>query len=633
MPEELSIARQSLQWGAARYEFESGVRRVESAVDFTLIPHGNIMPHLVSELLIILAAGLVAALACRRLQLPSLTGYLVAGAIVGKGVLGWVTDERHEIAHLAEAGVFLLLFSIGLEFSLSDLWRLGRHLVIGGGAQMLLVAVPVAAYLTRTGMAWQPAVLVASAVSFSSTVLVFKTLAEWGHSSRPHGQRAIGVLLFQDAALVPLLLVVPLLTASGTDVGFSEYATLTGVSLVFIVGVILLQRALSTWLIPRFTRYRSPELVVLFTLCVLGGVTFAAWKMGLPPAIGAFAAGLIFSGNRWSHQIDSLVLPFRETFSAIFFVSLGLLFDPQPVLNAPSATVGVLSALLVLKGFAAAVALRLTGLTWRSSFGMGVGLAHVGEFAFVLILLGAESGILSADDSQRVSTLAIASLMLTPVLLKTGLGWIRETERADVMDEAAHPLTGKLHSAVVIGAGPVGLRVSAHLETIGRDVCLVDLSPINLQPFAQQGMDTVAGDATDQSVLELADAGKADFVVISLPDDQTAIRVVKAVRSLNTHCFLLVRCRYESNVATMKKQGASAAVSEEVEVCKSLLNNLPSIGNFDRTPSHLSTAESATSSTTEDSMATNSATSSTHSAAAESGSSATPANAAPTHPG
>lgn len=550
------------------------------------------MQHLVNELLIILAAGLVAALLCRRLQVPSLVGYLLAGAVIGKGMLGWVTDEEHEIAHLAEAGVFLLLFSIGLEFSLGELWRLGRHLLIGGGVQMLLVAAPVAAALKYSGMPWQSAVLVAAAVSFSSTVLVFKTLSEWGQSSRPHGQRAIGVLLFQDAALVPLLLLVPLLTSTEAEAGLGEYAQLAGVSVVFVAGVILLQQLLAAWLIPQFTSYRSPELIVLFTLCVLGGVTFVAWKVGLPPAIGAFAAGLIFSGNRWSHQIDSLVLPFRESFAAIFFVSLGLLFDPGLVIHEPLVMALSFLSLIMLKGLAATIALRLTGLNWTSAAGMGVGLAHVGEFAFVLVLLGAEAGVLEESDYQRVSTLAIASLMVTPLMLKLGLRWIRDNRRDDAAVVSTNHHGGHLNSAVVIGAGLVGRRISTQLETSGHDVCVLDLSPINLQPFAQQGIDTVAGDATDPDILKLADVPDADCVVISLPDDLAARRVVKAVRRMNSNCFLLVRCRYHSNVARMKKLGASDAVSEEVEICQSLLaalsllpdsvNNQPAASQTDR---------------------------------------------------
>ncbi|NQV23577.1 MAG: cation:proton antiporter [Rhodopirellula sp.] len=533
------------------------------------------MLNLVSELLVILATGLAAALACRRMQIPSLVGYLLAGVLIGKGVLGWVTDEGHEIAHLAEAGVFFLLFSIGLEFSLGELWRLGRNILIGGGAQMLLVVAPVGALLSYSGMAWQPAVLVATAVSFSSTVLVFKTLSEWGHSIRPHGQRAIGVLLFQDAALVPLLLVVPLLTTTGADIEAAQYLTLSFVSLSFIVCVVLLQKLLALWLIPRFASYRSPELIVLFTLCVLGGVTFAAWSIGLPPAIGAFAAGLIFSGNRWSHQIDSLILPFRETFSAVFFVSLGLLFEPRFVLEEPLIMAGSLAALLAIKGTAATLALRLTGLTWKSATGMGIGLAHVGEFAFVLVLLGAESGVLGDTDYQRFSTLAIASLILTPMLLKFGLRRVHEADRKTGPTVTVHQKAAFLNQAIVIGAGPVGRGVASHLQTSGHRTCILDLSPVNLHSFAQQGFHTVAGDATNSSLLELADVSEADWVVVCLPDDLTARRVVKAIRIRNSRCFILVRCRFESNVPKMRKAGADTAISEETEVCQSLLRSIP----------------------------------------------------------
>ena len=166
---------------------------------------------LVYDLLILLTAGLAAALICRRLSVSVLIGYLLVGAVIGHGVLGWVQDEEHQLAHFAEVGVFLLLFSIGLEFSIDDLKRLGSNFVIGGGSQMLLVAGPVTGVLLWLGLAWQPALLIASAVAFSSTVLVFRALTEYGHSQQPHGRRAIGILLFQDAALVPLLLMVPLL--------------------------------------------------------------------------------------------------------------------------------------------------------------------------------------------------------------------------------------------------------------------------------------------------------------------------------------------------------------------------------------------------------------------------------------
>ncbi len=283
------------------------------------------MPQsLIHDLLIVLTAGLVAGLVCRWLQASVLIGYLVVGAIVGKGVLNLVADQGHQLEQFAEIGVFFLLFSIGLEFSIDDLKRLGSKLFIGGVTQMLMVAVPVGFVLMSMQLSWQSSILIASAVAFSSTVLVFKSLSEWGQSEEPHGQRAIGILLFQDAALVPLLLLVPLLTSGNEAANPAQYVILGITSLIFVIVVIGLRWLLARWLIPMFAKYRSPDLVILFTLVCLGGVTLAAFSVGLPPAVGAFAAGLIFNGNRWTKQIDALVLPFRETFAAIFFVGLGI---------------------------------------------------------------------------------------------------------------------------------------------------------------------------------------------------------------------------------------------------------------------------------------------------------------------
>jgi CPA2 family monovalent cation:H+ antiporter-2 len=525
---------------------------------------------LVHDLIVLLSAGLLAALVCRRLNISVLIGYLVVGAVIGHGVLGWVQDEKHQLAHFAEVGVFLLLFTIGLEFSIDDLKRLGRNFVIGGGSQMLLVAAPVVAVLLWLGLAWQPALLIASAVSFSSTVLVFRALSEYGHAQSPHGRRAIGVLLFQDAALVPLLLMVPLLTGDESTVGMGEFLKLGAISLAFIVAVIGLRHVLAEWIIPMFVNYRSSELVVLFTIVSLAGVTLAAYSAGLPPAVGAFAAGLIFNGNRWSHQIDALVLPFRETFAAVFFVGLGLILDPLLFWREPQLIGVVLPAMILLKGIAATLALMLTGLPVRSALGMGIGLAHVGEFAFVLVLLGVDSGILSEADYQQVVAIAVGSLVLTPTLIRFGLR-VQQFNSDGESSKLARRKRSDKHRAIVIGAGPIGRSIGSQLETYGHDVCIVDLSPINLHSFAQQGFQTVAGDATDVAVLERADVGVGELVVVCVPDDGTATRIVKSSRRLNRNCRIIVRCRYQSNVRKINKAGANDIVAEESEAALALM--------------------------------------------------------------
>lgn len=529
---------------------------------------------LIHDLFLILTAGLLAAVVCRWLKSSVLIGYLLVGAILGRGVLGWVLDEHHQLEHFAEAGVFLLLFSIGLEFSIDDLKRLGRHFVVGGAVQMGLVIAPVAAMLMYLQMPWQPSVLIASAIAFSSTVLVFKSLSEWGQSQKPHGQRAIGILLFQDAALVPLLLILPMLTGDESSAGWTKYASMVGISFVFVVSIIALRHALARWLIPWFAGYRSPEMVILFTIVSLGGVTLAAYHIGLPPAVGAFAAGLIFNGNRWTSQIDALVLPFRETFAAVFFVGLGLILDPRLIWNEPGLIFGTLAALIALKAFAAMVALKLTGMSSRDSFAMGVGLAHVGEFAFVLAIVGLDAGVITELHYQRIVAVAVGSLLLTPPLMKWGLNKIQEPQPEQ--ETLANPgsTVNNEQRATIIGAGPIGTRVAAHFETMGKDVGLIDFSPINLHAFAQAGFRTVAGDATDSQILELAEVHDSFVVVVCVADDLIAFQIVKAVRKMNRQAKLVVRCRYQSNIAKLRRLGADRIVTEEVEATLALLRML-----------------------------------------------------------
>jgi len=546
---------------------------------FAAVTHGD-APRIVAELLIILAAGLAAGVVCKWLRTSVLVGYLVVGALLGLWVFNLIGGSRLEIELVAEAGVFLLLFSIGLEFSLEDLARLGRHLLIGGATQMLLVAAPVMAAACFFVVPWKAALLIGSAIAFSSTVLVFKALVESGQTNSPHGRRAVGILLFQDAALVPLLLVIPLLTGKGEVAGPVQYAALAGTSVGFVGAVIVLRRFLAKWFIPLLANYRSPELVVLLALVVLSGVTLGAYAIGLPPAVGAFAAGLVFSGNRWTAQVDALVLPFREAFAAVFFVSLGLLMDLTIVLTEPLLIFGSLAGIVAVKAAAAVVALRLTGLPWKAASGMSLGLAHVGEFAFVLIMLGLAAGVLTEPQHDRLLCVAIGSLILTPLFLRIGLRWT-ETEHA--ADERGQAIAGQEVSAsqeaVVVGIGPVGRQVASQLEIAGQDVCLVDLSPVNLQQYAQQGFRTVAGDAVDRGVLLNAHADHARQVIVCVPNDEAAVQIARAVRAMNRSGYILVRCRYQSSRKTLLGAGADSVVSEEVQASDALIRILEDLAS------------------------------------------------------
>lgn len=531
--------------------------------------------QIVGDMLIILTAGLLSCLICRRLRFSVLVGYLIAGVLIGKGGFSLIPETHDNIEHLAEAGVFLLLFTIGLEFSLSEVWKLRRTLLVGGAMQMLLASIPAYVCLRVSGCSWQASTVVAAAIAFSSTVLVFKSLTETGISGSGSGRRAIGILLFQDIALVPLLLLVPFLTGAGQVAGAQDWIFLVLRSAVFVFAIAGLRWFLPGYALPQVSTYRSLDLVVLLAIVCLTTVSFAAYKIGLPPAIGAFSAGLALSDNRWTKQIDALVLPFRETFTAFFFVSLGLLFDPAQLIGSPMLMLALLGGLLVTKGTAAAGALKITGLNWKQAIGLGLGLAHIGEFAFVLVLFASQSGVVTGETYDRVVTLAIMSLILAPMLLHVGSKFVNVEAAENEESQKTRTFETSGSRALVIGAGPIGSRIASHLETMGNEVCMIDLNPVNLYEFAQQGFNTLAGDATSDEVLHSAGATGAMMVVVCVPSDNVALDIVKQLKMLvPSNAQVLVRCRFQANVKPLQKSGATAVISEETFAAAELLKLL-----------------------------------------------------------
>ena len=531
------------------------------------------MTEFVYDLLIILSAGLAAGIVAKRLGFSMLAGYLLAGAIIGRGGLGLVVGDVVEIEHLAHAGALLLLFAIGIEFSLEELVRVSRYFFIGGSLQMILVTAPVTLVCMFFKVPWASAVLIGLAAALSSTVLVFRALTEWGETASPSGRRAIGILLFQDVALVPLMLLVPLLVGGEEGAPPWAYLFLAINSILFVAAVLVLRRVFARWVVPILSGLRSVELVVLFGLIVLVGFCVGASAAGLPAALGAFAAGLALSGNRLTPQIDALILPYRESFGVVFFVSLGTLLDLSVLRDGPVLLMLALAAVLVVKAAAATVALRATGLAWRAAAGLGLGLAQLGELSFMLLLEGLREGLIDKVVYNRVLLMAFGTLILTPLLMKLGLRWTRLPSHDDMETPRDKPPPVP-RGAMVIGLGPIGRQVASRLETMGIDVCLIDLSPVNLYAYAQQGFRTISGDACDLDVLDRAGAGDSRLAVVSVPDDRTAGQIVATLRSLNPACTIFVRCRYQANTATLKKAGASAIVSEEAEASEALLRLL-----------------------------------------------------------
>lgn len=525
----------------------------------------------VKDLLIILSAGLVSGIVCRKLRLSLLIGYLVVGSMIGVGGLNWIPADDHQMELLAETGALFLLFAVGIEFSRSELAKLGKYLISAGPCQMLAVAIPLTLVARWMGLEWNAAILAGSAGALSSTVLVFRALIEIGQTATPHGLRALGVLLFQDIALVPLLLLVPLLIGGGEPPTVFDYIELGLKSILFIAMVIIVRNLMQRFVITMMAELRSVEIVVLFALCVLGGTCWGAYQLGLPPAIGALAAGVSLSGTRLTKQIDTILLPYRETFAAVFFVTLGTLLRPAAFLDEPILLTLGLLGMLTLKTLGAALALKVSGLNWKAAIGMGLGLAQLGEFSFLLVSKGVSEGIISYDNYNRMLFIALGTLILTPLLLKFGLRWTNPDEIIVNPKVRTAMIRGDKRRAIVIGIGPIGRQLANRLNNLGVELVLIDLSPVNLHPFAQQGISTLAGDARDAEVLEKAQIDQSGLVVIAIPTDDLALQVLRNVRKENRTVTILVRCRFEASIGQLLATGATQVVSEEHEASGPLL--------------------------------------------------------------
>jgi CPA2 family monovalent cation:H+ antiporter-2 len=500
-------------------------------------------------------------------------GYMIAGTLIGNGALDLVGHGSAALEGVATAGALLLLFSIVNEFSLNEIRNLGRKFFGCGCVQMVLTAAPVTLAAVGMGMNWRPALLVGCAAGPSSTVLVFRGLSELGLIDAPAGRRAIGILLFQDAALAPLILFAPLLSGQGEPPTAASVVALAGKVALFAVSFAVVNWLLKRWAIRLIAELRSTELVCLFAIVMLGGACITAAALGLPSALGALAAGVAFSGTRLSIQIDSILLPFRETFAAVFFVTLGALLHPVVFFQEPVLMTLGLVGMVLVKAAAGAVALRLVGLGWHNALGMGLGLAQLGEFSFLLLLEGWRGGVISEQDYDRTLFIALGTLIATPLLIKYGSRMLRAEDRREPTVKLRTEAEGADH-VLVIGAGPVGRDVAAFLETSGWQVAMIDLSPVNLHAFAQQGFHTVVGDAREAPTLRRARIDRMRLAIVCLPNDDITTQVTTALRQANPGCPVVARVRYLLNIATARQAGAVQVICEEAEGARAILQSV-----------------------------------------------------------
>ncbi|MCM2460129.1 sodium:proton antiporter [Pseudomonas sp. CG7] len=521
-----------------------------------------------ANLLIILASSLVVIALFRRLRLPPVLGYLCVGLAVGPTALDWVNDSE-ELPDLAELGVVFLLFSLGLEFSLSKMLEL-RRVVFGlGSLQVLCSGALLAGLLAVCGAPAIAALLLGAGLALSSTAIVSKELTSLGEIFSSHGQNAIGVLLFQDVVAVLLLTLVPVFAGSSEHPWYWALPLTLGKTLVLFGGLLLASRLLLPRLFHEVAASRSAELFVLLALVIVLLTAWLTHLLGLSPALGAFLAGMLLGESHYRHQIEADIRPFRDILLGLFFVSIGMLIDLQLFLDDGLSILGLTLGLMLIKGCVVAVLVKWRGSDGETAWRSGLALAQGGEFCFALMALMQQNRLMPADISGLLLAATFCSMLLTPLLLRAApriaARLHRKPNEEAQLDQISALNAGLSNHVVICGYGRVGQSIGRFLRRESQAFVALDDDPVIIQD-ATVGENCVHyGDSRRGDLLAAVGLNRARLLVIAVDKTDIAITVLQAARRITQQVPILVRTRDDSQLAELQAAGASEVVPELLE--------------------------------------------------------------------
>ncbi len=525
---------------------------------------------LLQDLVLLFGLALVTVTLFRYLKVPSIIGFLFTGILAGPYALGLITDT-HQVEQLAEIGVVLLLFTIGIEFSLKELLRI-RHLVLwGGGIQVGATIIVTALIALVSSFAWQQSVFFGFLVALSSTAILMKLLIDSGQMDTPHGKISLGILIFQDLCVVPLMLFTPFL--GGVGDGLLGIALVSGKALVVVLVAHFSARFAVPWLFTQVVRSRSRELFILTIIFVGFGTAFVTAQVGLSLALGAFIAGLAISESEYSHQVMGDIIPFRDAFISLFFISVGMLLNPHVFIDTPVLVFLIVCGIIVVKALLAACAAMMLRFPVRPAIMSGLMLAQVGEFAFVLSHAGLKVHLLSDVQYQIFLAASVVTMALTPLMIAISptvadylAGFL-----PDILDRGTRA-TGMardrftLHDHVVIvGFGINGKNLAKVLNSYGIDYIAIETNHITVKKERKLGTKIIFGDASKQEILNHAHVMAARMLVVAISDAAATRRVVAQARQMKPMLHILVRTRYISEMEPLYQLGVNDVIPEEFE--------------------------------------------------------------------
>jgi len=518
---------------------------------------------IIKDIVLILLVSIPIIAIFNRIQLPSIVGFLIAGIVLGPSVLKIITNPD-QIKIMAEIGVILLLFSVGLEISLRELIDMRKILLIGGGLQVLATILISASIIYAFGMELKQAVFFGMLISLSSTVIVLKLLTDKAEVDAPHGKLSIGILIFQDLAIVPLFLIVDLLgTSEQISIGKVSVRLLTAFGAV--AAIILLAKYLSPHILYRLAKLRMKEIFTVGIILIILGTAYFTYSIGLSFALGAFIAGLILSESEYSHQIIADTLPLRDSFNSLFFVSVGLLLDLSFVAANPLIVTASALGVILLKAFIIFLIVILIKYPARIAVLVGIGLAQVGEFSFILGEHGLGLNLISAELFNILISSTIITMILTPLLFRVAPKVAGKSAKLDY-GKSKEKLIEKIQGHVIVaGFGLNGRNLAHVLKETGIKYVIIEMNPDTVKKEKAKGEIIIYGDAGNYEVLKTALIEKAKVLVIAISDRATSRRAVKLARQLNPVLFIIVRTRFMKETEELTRLGADMVIPEEFE--------------------------------------------------------------------
>ena len=543
-----------------------------------------VLEQVLLELALLFALCVAVAVTFHRLRLPPIVGFLVAGVFVGPHAIGLVQHEEL-VRELAEVGIIVMLFAVGLEVPLSQLRRLRRAILLGGFVQILGTVAVTAVVCSWIGMSWPEAVFLGFLLSLSSTAASTKMLIDHGELGAPHGRTVLGIAVAQDLAVVPMIVLIPVLGSlrdplvvpltdplldTGVASPLSAFANFGVLAIVVVLAKVLVKPLVSL-----VCATRNRELFVLFlaTWCLSLAVVTA--HLGMSLALGAFLAGIMLADSDHHSQAASETEPFRDAFASLFFVSIGMLFDWRTIAEAPGTVVAIVCAVVGGKALIIVFAARLLGQPFWVRIRAALTLAQVGEFSFVLVQLGNQSKLLPESAESLFVVAAVVSIAATPMLY--GLGRRLALRARDTGLHRAGRVNARKsdgerqNHAIVVGYGPTGRTVAAGLEAAGIPFVVAEMNAATVKTEKERGVPIVLADATRMSVLNSLGVARAQLVVLAINDGAATRRVAQLVSQQAPQAHILARAQFNNDIAPLQRSGAHEVVPQELEASVEIL--------------------------------------------------------------